>query len=262
MFAYFIDDWVYDRQNARELDRIEMRLTGQGIAGRKIRLTRLINLEQAATENFKDGARTFVAVGDDATAGRLLNCLLKLENFFRDGGVFACLPVGQARSMAAALGADSPEEGILMLVRHQTEKLDLGLLNGRHYFLTSAIFPSQAVFDFSAYKVSSLFADHQISVCNIDPFFSKETQNVINPRDGFLNAVIAHRNRRSILGKIAGSGPGYRPANIFPVKKLRIDAPDKILEVTADYPKQLSAPITVAVAPAAITAVVGKNKHF
>src|SRR3990167_7600925 len=96
MFAYFIDDWVYDNKQRRDLDKIEMRLTGQGVTGRKIRLTRLINLDQAVLENYQRGARAFVAVGDAATAGRLLNSLLRMGNAVRAGCAFASLPVGRA----------------------------------------------------------------------------------------------------------------------------------------------------------------------
>ena len=266
MFAYFIDDWVYGRLGRRDLDRIEMRLTGQGVTGRKIRLTRLTNLDQAVVENCQEGARTFVAVGDDATAGRLLNSLVRLENSTHTNCAFAALPVGRATSVAASLGASDSEEGILMLVRHQLEKIDLGLLNGRHYFLTRAIFPPQAVFDFASYKVSSLFLDHEISICNINPFFAKETQNVINPQDGFLNAVIAHAPPRKLLEKILQRGrpesSWYEPVNVFTVRKLYIDAKEKILEVRADYLKQFSAPVTVEISPAALTVVVGRSKRF
>lgn len=271
MYAFFIDDWVESGKHRKELDKTDMRLTQHGLSGRRIKLSRLHNLADSVKENFLAGVRTFVAVGNDTTASRLLNTLVNLKNQGRLDGqqavgqrglVLAVLPVGKPQIISQSLGAVNTDEAVKMLLRHQTAVLDLGKLNDRHYFLTSAIFPLGVSLGFMSYRVSSLHARYQISVCNMNIFRS---MNNIAPNDKMLDAVIAKESDATLATKLffgKDEAKRFVPDSIYPVRKIKVVSRDKIIDVLADAIKRLSTPVMVEVAPRAIEVVVGERKRF
>ena len=274
MFAYFIDDWVYSKNYSRELDKIDIRLTQQGISGRKIKLGRLHNLDESIKDSFASGVRTFVAIGNDKTVSRLLNTLIKLKNekvshfgvvdkSEKNNFVLGVVPVGeQNQIMSKCLGLNSIENSVSALVKHQTSVLDLGVLNKRHYFLTSAFFRDKVAIKFSSYEVSSLKAGSFIVVCNINYLFKDKDSN-ISATDGFLDAIIASEEESSLLGKIkSGQEKKLNAENIFSIKKIKISCRSKVVDVEADTIKRLSSPVTVEVVPAFAEFIVGEQKKI
>lgn len=277
MYAYFIDDWTSNAKYKRELDKLDLWLTQHNIVGRKVRLGRLHDLEASIEECLLGGTDTVVAVGDDATASKVLNSFLKLYppgivskdvgSEIRHTAAFAVLPVARVCAIAAHLGYSSLSRAVEALAQHQTKTIDLGKLNDRHYFITAAVFPKKVSLGFHSYKVSSLHRDHQISVCNMREYELYETQRqqASSPSDGTLEAVIAYRPGRSfwvrLLNRTSGQGE-YIAESIFPIKRITVHSKPKTIHVAADIQKMLSTPVEVVVVPKALEVVVGGGCTF
>lgn len=286
MYAYFIDEWTGEKKYRRETDRLDLLLTQHGLSGRRTKLNRLFDLEDGIKKAAFSGVRTFVAVGNDGTASRLLNVLVKLRqeddvvvakseaeasraHHFRSGLALAVLPIGkEAQTMAYALGCPCLADGVAALKRQRTIVIDLGLLNQRHYFITRARFGPKVALGFAKYSVSSLRTEHEVMVCNTSLFGSKTVATAgaaseyFNPSDGRLEAIITYPVGQAGFGGLLGGDPAQkRPAIecLFQITKLKILSPRKIINVTADVAREFSAPVRVEVAPQALRVVVGEG---
>mgnify|MGYP001579929193 CR=1 FL=1 len=263
MYAYFIDDWTSERKHLRAVDSLDLRLTQNGLAGRKIKLNRLHDLDASVRDLVENGARTFVAVGNDATASRLLNSLLKLEDAGQLGArkyLFAVLPIGEGQQIARSFGCAGLESAVLALKNRRTKLFDLGLLNKRHYFITAATFYGRAAVGFLSYSVSSLRDDYEISVCNTNIFGDLKKfgqQDFFNVSDGTLEAVISYPVLKSgFWGKAENSKQNYNIESVFPLVQITIQSAAKTIKVLADAEKELSTPVAVEVVPARLEAIV------
>lgn len=265
MYAYFIDDWTGQRKYLREVDSLDLRLTQNGLSGRKVKLNRLHDLDASVRDLAENGARTFVAVGNDSTASRLLNSLLKLDDAGLLSGrkyFFAVLPIGEGQQVAKSFGCHNLVSAVMALKSHRSAPLDLGLLNKRHYFITAATFYGRASVGFLSYSVSSLRDEYEICVCNSDIFGSTknfENQDFFNTADGLLEAVISYPVLKKGFwssGQSAGGKENYIIESVFPFQKITIESPAKTLKVLADMEKEFSTPVTVEVAPARLEAII------
>jgi len=257
MYAYFIDDWASDSHH-RLLDRLDLLSTQQGVSGRKVRLSRLSNVATDIMECLGSGIKTFVAVGNDATASKILNHALTLQLKERFSFEFCMVPLTGSNEIAHLFGIGSVQEAVDALVGHRTRAFDLGVLNQRHYFVTAAVFPKKSALRFKSYSVSSLHQDHHISVCNTDIYRTTRDSKKITPDDGVLEAVIAYRPRHSFLDRVRGKKPSteYVPESFFPIKKITIKGVSKTMSIFADTEKQLTSPIEVEVVAGGLTAIV------
>lgn len=243
-------------------------LTQRGLAGRKIKLNRLHDLDASVRNCLAEGVKTLVAVGNDATASHLLNSLLKLEPAQIRQTALAILPIGSQQTVAASLGCGTGREAVSALAQGDKVLIDLGKLNNRHYFITAAVFPPRVSLGFLSYTVSSLRREHQISVCNTNIYpavAATPARAGFHPGDGTLEAVIAYLPGRSVWSKIfSRSQPagGYTIESVFPHQKITILAKEKIISVLADAEKRLSTPIEVEIVPGALAVVVGPKKIF
>lgn len=266
MYAYFIDDWTGQRKYLREVDGLDLRLTQNGLAGRKIKLNRLHDLDSSVRDLAANGVRAFVAVGNDNTANRLINSLLKLA----DAGElaarkywFAILPIGASQQIAKSFGCDNLANAVQAIKNRQTKLIDLGLLNKRHYFVTAATFYGRSSVGFLSYTVSSLRAEYEVSLCNVNIFGDRikfGSRNFFNISDGSLEAVITYPALKKGFwpsGRAAGDKQDFIVESIFPFKRLNILSPAKIIKVLADADKEFSTPVMVEVAPARLEVIVG-----
>ena len=268
MYAYFIDDWVYNRKHHKQIDKLDLGLTQNGISGRKFKLGRLHNLSRSIDECFSTGIKTFVAVGNDETASKLLNNLLKVEKGSEKQEhkkfTFAVIPIDDSSQFIAhCFGCKTLQESIKFLAVHKTNTIDVGLINNRHYFITAAVFPKASSLSFLSYTVSSLKKGHHISVCNfnvykkVDP---KQKKNRFDISDGLFDAVIAYHPDLSLIDRICSniaSIEDFTPESIFPIKEITIKNKQKTISIFADVDKQMSTPVRVDVVPKLLNVVIG-----
>ncbi len=259
MYAYFIDSWVAEKRQ-RKLDKLDLGLTQKGITGKKIKMGRLHDLEGSVKECFAQGIKTFVAVGDDETASRILNSVLRMQQ--KPSFVFSFISMSGGESLISkVLGYSSIQESIDALKALRTVKIDIGILNSRHYFITSAVFPYKCSFGFESYSVSSLRKNHHISVCNINIYKNQEYKGtpMFRTSDGLFEAIIAYKPKESFFEKLyfRKEKPDYILDSIFQVKAIKIKSNQKTVSVLADAQKQFTAPVMVEVLPRFLEIVVG-----
>lgn len=280
MHIYFIDDWTSEKKYRRETDNLDMMLTQYGLTGRRVKLSRLYDLEAGIREAARSGIKTFVAVGNDNTASRLLNIFVRLTDIAgaitqnkrenevliqnpAAGACLAILPIGREnQQIAAALGGANLFAAVAALRQRRTAIIDLACLNNRHYFVTAAYFGAKVSLGFSKYSVSSLRPEHEVAVGNVC-FPGKKNSAAhygANPSDGILEAAIIYQKPAArfggLLTKRDDSGQ-YGLECLFPVTKVRILSSRKTITVLADVAKQLTAPVRVEAAPQALRVVVG-----
>jgi diacylglycerol kinase family enzyme len=258
MYAYFIDDWVYEKHH-HKIDRLDLWLTQAGISGRKIKLARLNDLPWSIKDCVAVGVKIFIAVGDDATASRVLNNVLNLQKQEGFKFTFGFIPISESSAIAPMLGMSYSQKAVNALASNQIISVDLGMLNNRHYFITAAVFPKKCALGFRSYTVSSMYRDHHISVCNTDIYNQQAGDDLkkFNPSDGILEAVIAYHPNASLIDKMLrrNNSDQYIPESIFPVKKITIKSKQKTISVIADIEKQLTSPIEVEVVPGAVSII-------
>lgn len=264
MYAYFIDDWTGQRKYLREVDSLDLRLTQNGLSGRKIKMNRLHDLDASVRDLAENGTRTFVAVGNDATASRLLNSLLKLEDagaLKRGKYQLAVLPIGQGQQIARSFNCHSVESAVLALKSHRTAAIDLGFLNQRHYFITAATFYGRAAVGFASYSVSSLREEYEINICNCNIFKKLKNfgdQGFFNTSDGIMEAVISYPAlKKSFWSAPAADKESHEVESIFPFQKITIESPAKTIKALADMEKEFSTPVAVEVLPRRLEVVIG-----
>lgn len=280
MRIYFIDDWTNEKKYRREVDNLDMMLTQHGLAGRRVKLSRLYDLEAGIKEAARAGIKTFVAVGNDNTISRLLNIFVRLTDIAgaitqnkrenqvliqnpAAGACLAFLPIGRENQrITRALGGANLSAAAAALRQHHTTIIDLGCLNNRHYFVTAAYFGARASLGFSRYSVSSLRPEHEVAVGNVC-FPGQENSTArygASPHDGVLEAAIIYKQpgaRFSGLLNGRDNTSRYGLECLFPVTKVKILSPRKTITVLADIEKQLAAPVRVEAAPQALRVVVG-----
>jgi len=261
MIAYFIDVEAPDKKKKKQLDRLDLLMTQKGVSGRKYKLGPLHDLKKSVEESINSGARTIVGVGGDSIVNRLANTLLTLSEEASDAHVrLASIPIGDKTSIARSLNIKNIEDGVGAIAHEHVKKIDVGLINKRHYFVHAAVFPAGVALDFASYKISSLRKDHHISVCN-GPLYGTEThKGRFSDTDGVLEAVVAYRPTKKIRSSSVGDFYGYIVESVFPIRKINITTREKTLGVVADVEKRMSVPVAVEVVPRALNVLIAASK--
>ncbi len=266
MFAYFIEDWVYDKKHRKQADRFDFGTTQHAITGKKFKLGRLSDIPAHIKESVQSGVTTFVAVGDDTTANKLLNHIIKLQKespdvFKQKDPIFGYVPIQEKSIVAAGFGIQSVSDALEALRSAVAKSIDIGLLNDRHYFFSTAVFPKRSALTFVSYSVTSLHDDHVICVANSGAGFdvSHISDQKFRMDDGLLDAVIAHEPKKNTEGALVPSTSSkelHTIESVFPITKISVAHKDKTIKVFADTEKQLSTPITVSILPKALQVIM------
>ncbi|MDD5040278.1 MAG: diacylglycerol kinase family protein [Patescibacteria group bacterium] len=258
MYCYVYDSFLTEKKYALGLFKIEARLTDLGIHGRTERLTILKSIREAVHDAVQKGADTIIAVGNDDTVGKIISIL-------PDHGItFGIIPIGPNNSIAAMLGIPEGEAACDTLSARIIEKIDLGRANNS-YFISSLSIPSQheVVIDCGAYNISPLDRNNSITIQNFGIMRHGQSaypQNVSNPKDGILEAVIESAPAsRGFFKKIQRT---YSGTSVFPIRKLKIKCTNESLSVIADGRTTVKTPVTVEVIPKRLKVIVGKGRMF
>lgn len=262
MHAYFIDDWTGQKKFLREVDSLDLRLTQNGLSGRKIKLNRLHDIDASVRDLAENGIRTFVAIGNDSTANRLINSLIKLGEANQPVGrkfIFAILPVGGSQKIAASFNCGHLEAAIAALKMSRTKTIDLGLLNNRHYFVTAATFYGRNSVGFTSYSISSLRPEYEVSVCNANIYPQAEkfhSNAAFDLCDGILEAVVAYPDGKDRPWFQDSKKNNYAIESVFPFTAVTVQGAGKTIKVLADVEKEFSSPVSVTVAPGRLEVII------
>jgi len=131
MYHYFYDSYLNEKKYRQDMTKTETRLMDLGINGKVSRLSFLKDLDQTIKEEVRQGAKTFVIVGNDNTFGQMINNLANLDI------VIGFIPIGEENnSIAKLLGISYAEGACDVLSARIIDSIDLGQINN-NFFLTS-----------------------------------------------------------------------------------------------------------------------------
>lgn len=253
MYLYVYDLFLQDRKYAAVLARIEGRVLELGIQGKTERLTVLKQLKEIIEDGIRQGAKTVVAVGNDATIREVIRLTAK------HNVTLGFIPLGEPAHIASFLGIPTGEAACDILSARIIERIDLGMINGQ-YFFSSIDLPGAAVTlecD-GKYHVTSTAAESRVSIRNVGDL-GGEQLSYSHPQDGLLEAVVqgAAPSRFSFFSR------GASKPSVFPIKRMRVTATaTEAVSVVADGHFVVKTPLTVEIAPRKLSLIVGKERRF
>jgi len=256
MYTYFYDTYLKEKRWQSILSVIERRLFDFGIKGTVVRLAPFTHPRPILEEEIRRGSKNFVIVGNDITFSRLLSVGADLNV------TWGMLPIGAPNNnLAQILGLPLNEAAVPVLSARKIEKVDYGLVNGRHFFISYLHLPEAKVkvsFE-DSFTIESDKSQQEVAVSNLLPSPLNRRETVLRPGDGQLDAFI--RPTYSGLVSALLKRKSYYEPSVFSFKKMVISS-DKPVKVFADGREMVGKKIVVEIAPGKVKLIVGKNRKF
>jgi diacylglycerol kinase family enzyme len=253
MYLYLVDQRIHSGKYATTLARIESRLIELGINGKMEKLSVLKSLKELVQDHVREGMKTAVAIGTDAVLRQLIAVAAPLNL------IVGFIPLGSPTNLAKVFGIPEAAAACDVLSARMIKKIDMGKVN-HHYFFSSLELehPGVRMTCDGKYQINIRSDRPTISVCNFGNIFHGTfgKEDLSNPCDGYLEAVIRDPQRRSFFGGSSGHN------SVFPVKKLTIHAEREAVKLVADHEQVISTPVTVEVLPQKLKIIVGKSRWF
>lgn len=283
MYYYIYDTFTSEAKYAKKLDKIGLKLAKLGIFDEKVKATpirKVENLTEEALRNEK--VRNIIAVGDDGTASKIINVILRQTAPERKI-TFGIIPVRFSK-IAYTLGIPSAEQAPEIISARKKTQIDLGLCDS-FFFLTSfkislptrgkkvsplfdlgSIFRNvfsrrylkiQLKFDdrfVISSKISELFIINALSKEEIDLMEKKERINLglCSPRDGFLNVLV-----------VSQGGKAAKAINYSFLKANQLEFSIKNSALLEADGQQIKGHFSkIKVIPRCLDVIVGKGRNF
>jgi len=249
MNVFIYDSFLNQKKYDRLLAKIETRITDLGLNGKISRLSLMRNINDTVKNELKRGAKTIIAVGNNATINQIINALTG------SAVPLGIIPIGEENnSIARGLGIASVDQACDTLSARLLARLDLGLAN-QTYFLSDATIANQGtVIDMSDDYTIEATKTGLTHVLNLaDPINKLPTKVKISPDDGVLELVISAQSKKNIFSKSDDQ-------SIFKIKKVIINNPKT--KLILDGSVALDTPAVITIAKQALNVIVGKNRNF
>ncbi|MEK7665454.1 MAG: diacylglycerol kinase family protein [Patescibacteria group bacterium] len=193
MYLYIYDEFVQEKRHEREVASIENRLTDLGITGKIIRLALFKRADEQIRDEARRGVSTVVVVGNDHTVRKVLDAVVEV------GLPLGMIPVGGESAFARMIGVSSGVASCDVLSARVIQQVDVGLLNGKRFVAGLRVLtPEAELFCDGRYRVT-LTDRGTMEIHNFTTFDAIEQEEVGNPQDGTLDAVIRTDGRRSFF---------------------------------------------------------------
>ena len=249
MYYYLYDDFIQAKRHEKELARIETRLTDLGIAGKISRLALFRDPKELVRDEVVRGVSTIVAVGNDATVGKVLDAITS-ENV-----VFGMIPMGSPNQLANLLGVPEGEAACDVLSARIVEAIDVGVVNGKRFMTGLSVpnFRAELTCE-GKYRVRAK-AGGTLEVRNL----AAETeghQACANPCDGLLESVIGVRvrNRWNPFRR-------HTEYSVIPFARGAIKS-DASISVFADGEALSGTRFDISITPQALKVITGRGRRF
>jgi hypothetical protein len=139
MYAYIYDSFTNDAKYGRLLYKIEKRLTDLGLNGKIIRLGVSKNIKVAIDDEIRQGTKTIIAVGDDATVAQAVNAIAGNQSDEKDQITLGIIPVAEKNNkLASTFGIKSISSACEILLSRRLNIFQLAQIN-QGYFLFKAV---------------------------------------------------------------------------------------------------------------------------
>ncbi|MDD3285703.1 MAG: diacylglycerol kinase family protein [Patescibacteria group bacterium] len=246
MNTYIYDDFLNKGRYRRALNKVEIRLTDLGLNGKIIRLGSIKNVKEVIQAEIKNGVKTIVAVGNNATANKVISAMItnKAYGFFQKDVLFSIIPIGDNNSIAASFGIKKEEEACNILLARRIKQIDIGIA-GNNIFLNKAEMVSeQAEVKINEDYILEINKKTPVKIINLNDDAKLSLGQRIDPYDNKLNLIIEKKpgDTTFITGddfKISGQG-------------------NLILDESIEVPL----PVEVGLIKEKINIIVGKDRIF
>jgi diacylglycerol kinase family enzyme len=254
-YFYFYDDYTSNKKFEVEINRVETRLLELGLSGRKERLTILKNAKEIIEDGIKRGAKTVVAIGNDATISKVMTIIADYKNV-----VLGVIPVGPEQHISKLLGIPQGLMACDVLSKRVVKRLDLGKVND-HYFLFSLGIPTDqiSIRCDNKYDLSIDTNDAVMHICNIGGLMTESSRaaSQCNPADGKLEAIITPSG-----GSWKIFNRNFSKESVFKIRKATIKSTGHQVTVLADGQVAIKTPAKVVVIPKKLQLIVGRDRQF
>lgn len=257
MYYYLYDAFLADKKYERVLAAVETRLTDLGISGKIGRLTPFTNAKGLIRDEARHGAQTVVVVGNDETVAEVIDGMsdVKLTLGF--------IPIGAPLSIARSLGIPEGEDACDVLSKRVTQKIDLGLVNGR-FFLSQVRFAGGNVLLESdgKFRVTMPAVDCEIIISNLRseeaPTEEGSGYAAGDPMDGWLDALITPRS-----GGFRGMfrRRDERVPSVIPIRRASVTASEPFSAV-ADGREFTGNALSIEIIPNKLKIITGRERVF
>ncbi len=248
MYGYIYDEFLAEPKYRNELADVESRLTDLGLSGKVVRLALFRDPGEMIRDEVRRGLTTVVAVGNDATAKKVLDAVADT------GVVFGMIPMGEPQGLARILGIPTGIAACDTLSSRIVETIDSGLVNGRRFIagVTVPRFKAELICD--GYKLSPTGAG-SLEIRNLAAVEHPTEGEVGNPRDGLLEVVI----------RTTESGGWFKKRkmgkSIIPLQTLEIRS-QETMTVLADGEEMHGNRFDITVEPMTFKVITGKTRMF
>ncbi|KPJ86103.1 hypothetical protein AMJ57_00430 [Parcubacteria bacterium SG8_24] len=259
MYYYYIyDGFLADGKYDRTLAAIETRLTDLGISGKIGRLSPFTNARGLIRDETRRGVQTLVVVGNDETVSKVVEGLGEAKV------TLGFIPVGSSNEIARSLGIPEGVEACDVLSKRVTQKIDLGLVNGR-FFLSSVRIPQGEVTieGEGKYRISTPRTKCEVIVSNLRSGQVIDDEYPVSfrpgdPKDGFLDTLV-RPSAGGIWGTIRKRLPNV--PSVIPLRKMCISS-DKPFPVIADGRTFMNDSLSIEIVPDRLKVITGRERQF
>jgi len=213
MNTYIYDDFLNKGRYRRALNKVEIRLTDLGLNGKIIRLGSIKNVKEVIQTEIKNGVKTIVAVGNNATANKVISAMItnKAYDFFQKDVLFSIIPIGDNNSIATSFGIKKEEEACNILLARRIKQIDI-CIAGNNIFLNKVeILSEQAEVKINEDYILEINKKTPAKIINLNDDTKLSLGKRIDPYDNKLNLIIEKKinDTTFITGddfKISGQG--------------------------------------------------------
>lgn len=248
MYFYFYDKLTQEKKYEHLLITVETRLIDLGLNGRVEKLSIFKNAREIIRDAVKKGAKTIVAVGDDATFTTVVN-MVATHNV-----TLGFIPI-EPGVFSRVLGMPVGEAACEVLSKRLYETVDLGCIQD-FYFIGAATGTTTGTTQLrcdDAYTVT-VPTQTRITVGNAGDIFSSSTMN--NAYDGKLETHLHTTEERS--GLLRRRKQPY--PSVVRAERIDITSASTELTLTADKNASFHAPCTLTTLPHALKVIVGRDR--
>lgn len=250
MHVYIYDSFLNHSKYNSLLAKIETRITDLGLNGKICRLGAIKNFNNTIQGEIARGAKTIIAVGNDATVSQVVNALAGSEV------PLGIIPIGKENNLiASALGIDIDLTACDVLSARRVEQLDLGEVNGLYFLTEASITTDQTMVEINQDYTIEILEPGEVKIVNL-PLNRLDLPEAakFNPQDKHLELYIKTSAPKKLLKK------GAAGQSVFSFKRLSIQNNQHSLLL--DNLTELQLPATVSISNFTINVIVGKNRNF
>ncbi len=293
MYYYIINPAAGGGKINKIQEKLKERLSELGIAGEFEKSTGTSDIGRLTKLAIGKGFKTIVAVGGDGTINEVINALGDKPNV-----ALGIIPTGSTNELANLLGIYDWQSACTILAARKIEKVDLGLINGTHIFVTSVTLGfdnllfnlkrhqstspiskfsyltrlSKAVSGFKPIKVDLEF-DKKYSVSTECFNLAVSNGTFIDylpakskPQDDTLDVILINKlsfKEALLYGqkKLRFTGENASRLSIFHTQRLTIKTA-KPVPVSADGQVVTETPATISISDQKLKVIVSRKRHF